>query len=155
MLTRRVLSLGNGHRVNYPTATGPRVTAVMRGNHKRDTSPELAVRSAVHAAGLRYRVHVPIRLGAKMVVRPDLVFPRQRVAVFVDGCFWHGCPQHGTSPRSNRAYWTAKITRNRERDKQTSRALRRQNWRVVRIWEHETPARAVTRVAAAVRGRSR
>jgi DNA mismatch endonuclease (patch repair protein) len=95
---------------------------VMRGNTRRDTKPEVLLRQRLHASGLRYRVDFLVTVpGAR--ARPDVVFPRLRIAVFVDGCFWHGCPVHGTQPRSNADYWRAKIDRNRERDAHTTNAL--------------------------------
>jgi DNA mismatch endonuclease, patch repair protein len=83
-------------------------------------------------------------------VRPDISFPRQRIAVFVDGCFWHCCPVHGTEPRSNREYWLPKLARNRTRDELVNRALVESGWEVIRVWEHESAEVAVTRLAAAV-----
>lgn len=145
----RRLQLGGGIAVDYPEPKNCRVRAVMRGNTKRDTRPELAIRRAVYSHGLRYRVDHPIRLTGSLV-RPDIVFPGARVAVFVDGCFWHGCPIHGTTPRSNAGYWTAKIARNRNRDTECTAALEAAGWCVLRIWEHEPKASAVTRIAAAL-----
>jgi DNA mismatch endonuclease (patch repair protein) len=95
----------------------------------------------MHQAGLRYRVDHPVRLGSR-TVRPDATFTRWQVAVFVDGCFWHGCPLHGTLPKSNTSYWLPKLQRNRERDAATDRDLRAAGWKSVRIWEHESPAAA-------------
>jgi DNA mismatch endonuclease, patch repair protein len=116
----------------------------MRGNRNRDTRPEMAVRRAVHALGLRYRVAArPIR-GIRRSA--DLVFRRSRVAVFVDGCFWHGCPDHFVLPRTNVDYWTAKIDRNRARDAETDALLADAGWIVVRVWEHEAPSRGADRV---------
>jgi DNA mismatch endonuclease (patch repair protein) len=108
----------------------------MRSNRRRDTRPELRLRSELHRRGHRFRVDYPLRLDGQLV-RPDVVFTRAKVAVFVDGCFWHSCPQHGTTPRSNRDYWEPKLARNAYRDRANSEALRRSGWRVVRIWEHE------------------
>src|SRR6476661_4110970 len=116
----------------------------MRGNRNRDTRPELAVRSAVHALGLRYRVAARPIAGVRRSA--DLVFRRRRVAVFVDGCFWHGCPDHFVLPRTNVDYWTAKIDRNRARDAETDALLADAGWIVVRVWEHEAPSRGADRV---------
>jgi DNA mismatch endonuclease (patch repair protein) len=119
---------------------------------QRDTAPELALRRAVHALGLRYRVDVaPAHSMPRR--RVDLVFSSARVAVFLDGCFWHGCPIHGETPRANREWWRRKIDRNRERDIETSRILKREGWEVIRVWEHEDPREAALRVAEAVRPR--
>lgn len=123
----------------------------MRANRRRDTKPELAIRSALHRMGLRYRVDVAPLPNRRR--RADIVFPRQRVAVFVDGCFWHGCPEHGLVPRANRDYWLDKIGRNRKRDAETQTALREAGWMAVRIWEHEEPLIAATRVADVVHTR--
>ncbi|WP_226963597.1 very short patch repair endonuclease [Nostocoides sp. F2B08] len=120
----------------------------MRGNRRRDTRPELAVRRAVHALGLRYRVDA--RPLADLNRRADLVFPRAKVAVFVDGCYWHGCPVHGTVAQTNAAYWDQKIRRNRERDLETDTVLAERGWTSLRVWEHELPAEAATRVFSAV-----
>jgi DNA mismatch endonuclease, patch repair protein len=126
-----------------PVSAG--VRASMRSNRRRDTGPEKRIRSALHRRGYRFRVDHPLRLEGALV-RPDVVFTRAKVAVFVDGCFWHSCPLHGTSPRSNRDYWGPKLARNAERDRANTVALRRDGWRVVRIWEHddvETGLRAI------------
>ena len=132
-------------------ASSPAVRRVMQGNsRKRDTSPELLVRHAAHRLGLRYRVAVKPLEGSGVA---DMVFPRSRVAVFVDGCFWHGCPEHFNPPRTNARYWQAKIARNRDRDQRTSEALRANGWCVVRVWEHERPDVAAERIAKAVASR--
>ncbi len=123
----------------------------MRGNRRRDTAPELEVRRRLHAAGLRYRVDWPIRLEGRRPVRPDVVFTRRHVCVFVDGCYWHGCPAHCRLPAANRAYWSAKIERNRQRDLATDAALQAAGWTVVRAWEHEAPEVVVARVLDATR----
>ena len=107
----------------------------MRANRGRDTGPELAVRRALHARGLRYRVDHPLPVDRRR--RADIAFTRAKVAVFVDGCFWHGCPEHGTTPRTNTAFWAAKFARNRERDEDTRSLLEASGWTVLRFWEHE------------------
>lgn len=124
----------------------------MAANRHRDTSPELALRSALHARGLRFRVDYPIRVPGRRPIRPDVVFTRARTAVFVDGCFWHSCPQHGTLPKSNEDYWLPKLARNRERDEQADRMLADAGWHVVRIWEHESVGDAIERVLEALPG---
>jgi DNA mismatch endonuclease (patch repair protein) len=124
----------------------------MRANVRRDTRPELAVRRAVHRRGLRYKVDArPIR---DLPRRADMVFMRAQVAVFIDGCFWHGCPEHGTRPTTNRSYWDEKISGNRRRDVETDAALARRGWPSLRIWEHEDPEIAAARIEALVRRRS-
>lgn len=132
-----------------PPASTPAVRAVMRSNRKRDTRPELALRSALSRRGLRYRVDFKIGEG-RSAPRPDVAFTRWRVAVFVDGCFWHGCPEHGVRPRTNSTYWDAKIARNRVRDAANAEALALLGWRVIRIWEHEDPQVAAERVEEVV-----
>lgn len=124
--------------------------AVMRANRRRDTGPELALRSRLHQQGLRFRVDFPIRIPGRRPVRPDVVFTRKRVAVFVDGCFWHGCPEHATRPKTNIGYWVPKLAENIARDKRTRQALEALGWTVVRIWEHESPDLAVSTVIHAL-----
>ena len=105
------------------------------------------MRSALHREGRRFRVDMRMEVGGRRV-RPDVVFARQRIAVFIDGCFWHGCPEHGQMPRANAGYWRAKLWRNRQRDEADRAALERGGWTVVRIWEHETTEDAVEMVTA-------
>lgn len=104
--------------------------------------------------GLRYRVDYAIPIAGRKP-RPDIVFTRQRVAVFVDGCFWHGCPDHGGRPKLNSTYWSAKIARNRERDGEQAERLAAAGWTVVRVWEHEDPAAVAPRIARLVGERVR
>lgn len=120
----------------------------MRANRGRDTGPEMAVRRALHARGLRYRVDHPLPFDRRR--RADIVFTRAKVAVFIDGCFWHGCPEHGTTPRTNTAFWAAKIARNRERDEDTTGRLEALGWTVLRFWEHEDAGRSAAIVARTV-----
>lgn len=115
----------------------------------RDTRPEMELRRALFARGLRYRVHR--RPLANLRREADLVFAGARVAVFVDGCFWHSCPQHGTSPRSNSSFWAEKLERNQIRDVDTTAQLSDSGWTVIRVWEHESPVHAADRIEAAVR----
>jgi DNA mismatch endonuclease (patch repair protein) len=121
----------------------------MLGNRRVDTKPEIALRSALHRAGLRFRKDYRLELDGTRV-RPDIVFTRARVAVFVDGCFWHSCPTHGTQPRRNADYWLPKLARNVERDREHDAALAAHGWGIVRVWEHETLAGAVERVMHAL-----
>jgi DNA mismatch endonuclease (patch repair protein) len=131
-------------------ASSPGVRSTMRANRRRNTAPEMAVRRLVHAAGLRYRVDArPI---GSLNRRADLVFSRAKVAVFIDGCYWHGCPEHGTKARTNTDYWVPKIARNRERDAETDRLLADAGWQVIRVWEHEDAAEVALIVGSAVRG---
>lgn len=119
----------------------------MRGNRRVDTRPEVALRSALHRRGHRFRKDHVICVGA-IRINADLVFTRSRLAVFVDGCFWHVCPIHGRAPGRNRDYWGPKLSRNVERDRRNDAALRGSGWRVLRIWEHEPLDRAVRHVEA-------
>jgi DNA mismatch endonuclease (patch repair protein) len=107
------------------------------------------VRKALHASGLRYRVAV--RPVADIRVAADIVFRGPRVAVFIDGCFWHGCPDHSSPPRTNAAYWSAKIAANRERDARAGRLLGDLGWTVIRVWEHEDPVLGAARIRDALR----
>lgn len=116
----------------------------MQAQRVRDTTPELALRRELHRRGLRYRVDYPVLPRRKA----DIVFTKARVAVFVDGCFWHGCPEHGTWPKNNAEWWRAKIEANRARDADTDERLRAEGWKVIRVWEHEEPAAAAERVTA-------
>lgn len=130
-------------------ATSGRARRVMQGNRSRDTLPELRLRSELHRRGLRYRVAVrPIRSVRRSA---DIVFTKHRLAVFVDGCFWHGCPDHYKAPKQNLDYWTKKIEGNQVRDGDTSRRLAEAGWTVLRIWEHEVTAVAADRVEATLR----
>lgn len=122
----------------------------MQGNKRRDTRPELLLRQEIHARGLRFRVEHGIRVDDMRPIQADVVFTRWRVVVFVDGCFWHGCPEHGTRPRSNAHYWSSKIASNQARDRRQTAALEHAGWRVVRVWEHEAVAEAADRVVAAL-----
>jgi DNA mismatch endonuclease (patch repair protein) len=134
-----------------PWATTRRARAVMLGNRSRDTKPELAVRSALHALRMRYRVAT--RPLPTLNRTADIVFRRARVAVFVDGCFWHGCPEHYVRSASNIKYWDDKIRKNRERDADTDKRLMASGWLTVRIWEHRDPIAAANDIAELVRQR--
>jgi DNA mismatch endonuclease (patch repair protein) len=125
----------------------------MKGNRRSDTKPEQRLRSLLHRDGLRFRKDLLVRAGS-INVKPDVVFTRDRVAVFVDGCFWHGCPDHGRLPRVNADYWGPKLKRNAERDARVDRALGDDGWEVVRVWEHMDVADAARAVKAAL-GRGR
>lgn len=114
----------------------------------RDTAPEVAVRRLLHAAGLRYRVNVPVPGMTRRTI--DIVFPKAKIAVFMDGCFWHGCPQHATSPKANAEWWRAKLDKNMARDIETTEHLRTAGWTVLRYWEHEAPSAVAHEVHSAV-----
>lgn len=118
---------------------------------RRDTLPERAIRSELHRRGFRFRVDRAPVPGLRS--RADIVFGPARVAVYVDGCFWHSCPEHGTRPKANAEWWERKLDRNQERDRKTDRVLREHGWEVVRIWEHEDPVEGAARVERALRQR--
>ena len=122
-------------RARAPRASSPTVRRVMQANRSFDTRLETRLRSELHKRGLRFRKHVNIGIGMKC--RADIVFPRARVCIFVDGCYWHGCPKHFKTPRTNSAWWNEKIADNRQRDKRKTTVLRKHGWRVIRVWEHQ------------------
>jgi DNA mismatch endonuclease, patch repair protein len=123
---------------NFSIRTASGVSARMSRQRRRDTAPELSLRRALHAAGYRYRVTYPVPGMARRTF--DVAFTRQRKAVFIDGCFWHGCPVHGTVPTSNGEWWCAKIERNQGRDGETTMHLQDLGWSVLRVWEHDLGA---------------
>ncbi len=130
-----------------PSSVG--VSERMSRVRRRDTAPEVELRSELHRRGLRYRVDRRPLKGVPS--RADLVFGPAKVAVYVDGCFWHSCPEHGTMPRANEAFWQDKLARNQERDAKVNDLLAAAGWTVVRIWEHEAIDAAADRVESAVR----
>lgn len=132
-------------------ASAPEVTARMKRVRQKNTSAESALRRELHARGLRYRIHVPVLTKPRRV--SDVLFIGPRVAVFVDGCFWHGCPLHATWPKHNADFWRTKILANRERDRDTDARLRSDGWKVVRVWAHEPPSAAARRIARVVKAR--
>ena len=133
---------------SYPSPSSPAVTRSMRGSRRVDSLPERRLRSELHRRGLRFCKDLLLRI-AELGVRPDIVFTRRHLAVFVDGCFWHSCPEHSTTPQNNASYWSAKFARNVARDRAVNCALTEVGWIILRIWEH-TPvpeaADAVSRV---------
>jgi DNA mismatch endonuclease (patch repair protein) len=128
--------------------TDDKRSARMSAQRSLDTTPELELRRALHAAGLRYFVHRRPLPGLRRTA--DIVFPRAKVAVFVDGCFWHGCPKHGNVPRTNLWYWPEKISKNRARDADTDVRLLEAGWTPVRVWEHEPVDGTIERVRIAL-----
>jgi len=128
--------------------SSPGVSARMSRQRSKDTGAELAVRRLLHAAGLRYRVEYPVPGMARR--RIDVAFTRTRVAVLIDGCFWHGCPEHATRPKANAEWWREKLDRNMARDRETTEHLIARGWTVLRFWEHESPDTVAARVAATV-----
>ncbi|WP_326634652.1 very short patch repair endonuclease [Nonomuraea fuscirosea] len=136
-------------RGTYPAPLNAGRSRNMQANRRSDTKPEVVLRSALHRMGLRYRKDFRLDLG-EVKVRPDIVFTAKKVAVFVDGCFWHVCPEHGRQPTTNEWYWTPKLRRNMERDQRVNSALEAAGWQVIRLWEHESLTTAVETVVAAV-----
>lgn len=131
-----------------PTASSPAVAARMSRQVSRDTGCEIAVRRILHAQGLRYRVHYPVPGMARRKI--DIAFQRAKVAVFLDGCFWHGCPQHATHPKANAEWWRNKLDNNMARDRATTEQLLSENWTVLRFWEHESAEDVARRITTAV-----
>lgn len=134
-------------------ASSPAIRRSMIGNRSRDTLPELKVRRILHAVGLRYRVNRrPVR---NLRWTADIVFTRRRVAVFIDGCYWHGCRMHYVRPKTNTDYWSTKIAGNQSRDRNVDRALRQIGWVPLRFWEHDDPKLVASRIIDAVRAQSK
>ncbi|MEU4430278.1 very short patch repair endonuclease [Nocardia rhamnosiphila] len=137
----------------YPAPLNAGRSRNMRANRRTDTKPEVVLRKALHRQGFRFRKDLRIEIGSTKV-RPDIVFTRRKVAIFVDGCFWHVCPEHGRMPTTNDWYWTPKLRRNMERDRAATAALTEAGWTVIRLWEHEDLTAAVATVLSALEGRS-
>ncbi len=131
--------------MSCPEPSSPEASRRMARVRQKGTGVELELRRALHAMGLRYRLQVPLLSKPRRVA--DIVFPGSRVAVFVDGCFWHGCPQHATWPKKNADFWREKIETNRARDADTNQRLEELGWKVVRIWSHEDAKEAAERIA--------
>lgn len=137
----------NAH-VSHAVPSSPAVSARMSRQGSRDTAPEVAVRKLLHASGLRYRVNVPVPGMPRRTI--DIVFPKAKIAVFLDGCFWHGCPLHATHPKANAEWWRAKLDKNMARDTETTSHLTAEGWTVLRFWEHESVDEVARRIRAVV-----
>jgi DNA mismatch endonuclease (patch repair protein) len=135
---------------DYPQASSAGRSANMRAIRRSNTKPELALRSALHARGYRFRKDYRLDFGDGVRVRPDIAFTAKKVAVFVDGCFWHACPEHGGRPAVNDWYWGPKLRRTVERDRAADAVLTAAGWRVVRVWEHVPLDDAVAAVIASL-----
>lgn len=129
---------------NTPKPSSPEVSRRFRRTRQTGTSAEMAIRRELHRRGFRYRVGYKVSSKPRRVA--DIVFTRYRLAIFIDGCFWHGCPTHGTWPKNNAAFWRDKIEANRQRDYDTNRRLAVAGWHVLRVWEHEAPVEAADRI---------
>lgn len=138
------------HRPGVPRASSEAARRRMTATGQRDTAAEMLVRRALHGMGLRYRVHLAPLPDLRR--KADIVFAAQKVAVMIDGCFWHGCPIHGSQSKTNVSFWQEKIETNQNRDKDTDLKLRQAGWTVVRVWEHEDAIKAAERIARIVRG---
>ena len=148
---RRIAEKSALKRTVRPRASSPSVRRRMQATRRRDTCGEVALRSALRSLGLRYRVDLTLP-GTRR--RVDIAFVREKLAVFVDGCFWHGCPLHGTWPKANAAWWREKITMNRIRDKDTNRRLKAAGWMTLRFWEHRDSNSAARRVVEVLKERT-
>lgn len=129
----------------------PEVSRRMAKVRQKGTDAEVALRRAMHRIGLRYRIDYEVLRKPRRVA--DIAFPGRKIAIFVDGCFWHGCPEHATWPKRNADFWRQKIEANRQRDTDTNERLRSIGWTVLRFWSHESPAeaaKAVERMVAIV-----
>lgn len=129
-------------------STDPATSARLSKQRRRDTAPELALRKELHRRGVRFFVDKAPMPGLRR--RADLLFPRRRVAVYVDGCFWHSCPQHATHPKNNAQWWAEKLAANVARDRDTDERLETDGWSVVRVWEHEPAGSAADKVQTAL-----
>ena len=133
-----------------PVPSSAAVSARMSRHPRRDTTPELALRHLLHAAGYRYRVCLAVPGMPRRTI--DIAFTRMKIAVFIDGCFWHGCPDHRTVPGANNEWWSAKLEGNRRRDEETTAHLEALGWTVLRFWEHTDPESALKAVSVAAEG---
>jgi DNA mismatch endonuclease (patch repair protein) len=135
---------GLKRRTRNPSPSSEAALKRMQAAKPRDTAPEKALRSALHSKGLRFRIdQKPIK---ELNRKADIVFRSVKVAVFVDGCFWHGCPIHGTQAKANAEFWKNKIEQNRARDRDTNTQLKKAGWRIARVWEHEDPEKASQKI---------
>lgn len=135
-----------------PPASSTAAKKRMQANRRRDTKPERLLRSILHTRGRRYRIDYPIRTAHGVrPIRPDIVFTQARLVVFIDGCFWHSCPQHSSQPKANSSYWEAKLDENIRRDQRNTEALESAEWRVLRIWTHTAPDDAADLVDGALK----
>lgn len=155
-LNKYRIGMGASDRVGAPTAselagyvTTPGRSRNMAAIKRRDTKPEVGLRSALHQLGYRFRKDHPIRIDGKLI-RPDVAFTKRRIAVFVDGCFWHCCPEHGRQPGVNNQYWSPKLEGNVKRDRDQTSALASAGWTVMRFWEHEDQSTVVAAIAQAL-----
>jgi len=148
--TNRAKNFGSSPKLSVkPSASSPDALKRMKNQRQRDTYPEIRLRSILHRMGFRYRTHLEPISGLRICA--DILFPKIKIALFVDGCFWHSCPEHGTVPKANRQWWKQKLATNVERDEKREKTLQSKGWTVIRIWEHEDPEIASQNIAKAVR----
>lgn len=143
-ITRNQGDRGNIGSMDSLVPSSPAVTNRMSRTPRRDTPQELAVRQILHRSGLRYRIHLPVPGMPRRSI--DIAFTKHKVAIFLDGCFWHSCPNHATSPKANADWWRAKLDRNVMRDRETTEHLSASGWVVLRFWEHEVPTEVAERI---------
>jgi DNA mismatch endonuclease (patch repair protein) len=152
---QRTVRVAMGVDVPYPIPSSATASRIGRSNGRKDTKPEISLRSSLHRSGLRFRKdHLVRTRDGRTRVKVDICFTGVRIAVFVDGCFWHVCPLHHVPPRSNAEYWVPKLAANVARDRRVDAALELDGWQVVRVWEHDVPSPAdnvVREAVAAVR----
>jgi DNA mismatch endonuclease, patch repair protein len=147
--SERTVTLGGGLTVPYPEPTSESASRIGRANRRQDTRCEVLLRSELHRRGLRFRKDLLVRAGT-VRVHVDVAFTRVRLAVFVDGCFWHCCPTHFHMPKSNLSYWVPKLEANVERDHRVDAALRESGWTPLRLWEHLAPGEGADMVVASL-----
>jgi DNA mismatch endonuclease (patch repair protein) len=140
----RKLKAAINERISNPPPSSLAALARMKSAKPRDTAPEKALRSALYRRGLRFRLYE--RPVENLNRNADVVFRSTKVAVFIDGCFWHGCPVHGTKAKANAEFWAQKIEQNQQRDRDTTSRLQAAGWIVIRVWEHEDPNEASQRI---------
>lgn len=145
------MSLASDNK-SHPFPISASVSRRMEEQRRRDTAPEILLRRVLHKRGHRYRVSYPVPGMPRRTI--DIAFPGRKVAVFVDGCFWHGCPEHGVRPTHNAEWWRVKLAGNKTRDDETTAHLQENGWVVVRVWEHEEPISALGEIEMILRSKS-
>lgn len=140
---------GRSIRSRAPSASSPAVRRVMIANPSRDTRPEVCLRAALHSVGTRFRKDA--RPEPALRCTADVVFRRQRLCVFIDGCFWHRCSVHFSMPKSHAGWWAEKIQATVDRDGRQRRLLRKRGWRVLRVWEHQLHPGGIAAIVSRIR----